>query len=127
MDVLKNLRSTTARKMFSATMPTKVAAHHSIASMNRSIALRGSAAFGFAAASVVIGLRTRRSKAGLVLRDRRLQRVHRLLGIAARLRDLLGPLSLQRRDRLAPGIGLLGAELVRLVAGQAGELRAAGE
>jgi hypothetical protein len=36
MDVLKNLRSSTLMKMFSATIPTKMAASHSIVLMKRS-------------------------------------------------------------------------------------------
>ena len=56
MEVLKNLRSTTARKMLAATMPTKVAAHHSIASMKRSIELRfGSIGVGVAAITFTAG------------------------------------------------------------------------
>jgi hypothetical protein len=38
--VLKNLRSTTAMKMLSATTPTKMAASHSIELIIRSITLR---------------------------------------------------------------------------------------
>ena len=40
MEVLKNLRSTTDTKMLSATMPTKMAASHSIELIMRSMMFR---------------------------------------------------------------------------------------
>src|ERR1019366_10319540 len=99
----------TLMKMFAATIPTKVAAHHSIASMMRSIELRRDAT----------------SEAGLVLRDRRLERFHHRLGVVAGLGGARGPLRFGRRDRLAPRLELLGSELVDHVSGLGGELGAA--
>src|SRR4051812_19794749 len=97
--------------MLSATMPTKVAAHHSMASMMRSIAWRRGPARGLAASFMA----RVRSDARLVLRDRAAQRFHHPLRVDAGLRRAIGPRRLGGRDRLAPGIELLRRELVRLV------------
>src|SRR5258706_11739782 len=103
MEVEKNLRSTTAMKMLAATMPTKVAAHHSIASMKRSIGLRFVSVDGEAAAmGSNRGLLERR----LVLGDVGLERLHHRLGVEADLARGGFPLRLHRGHRLVPRVAL---------------------
>src|SRR5437762_3406625 len=99
-------------KMSAATSPTKTAAVHSIALMTRSPkrpVLRSA-----------IG-----SERRLVLREALVQRIEHLLRIGTRLLRVVGPGVLDRRDRLAPCVELIGREPDHLVARRAGELGAA--
>src|SRR6266852_9557431 len=127
IDTLKNWRSTTETKMSMATMPTKIAASSSIASMNRSMRLRRGGklpprALGSATVSLTQAGLVRR----LVLGQIGLERGQRLVGIDAGALGALGPLRGQRRRRLAPGGELLGGELIDLVSRFFLDLGAAG-
>src|SRR5262245_28972662 len=97
IEVSKNLRNTTARKMLSATIPTNSAASHSIALMKRSPAAP------FAAALSLVGDAISGSQRRVELGEAGLQRVEHGLRVLADLLDAFGPLRLDRRGRLAPG------------------------
>src|SRR5690242_13976720 len=101
IDVLKNLRSSTLTKMFSATTPTKMAASHSMPLMKRSAKFLR-AVFKRTPPGGVPA-RTARparwaSERRLVLAQGLLERVQHLLRIGAGLLHALGPLAFHGRD-----------------------------
>src|SRR5437016_11218045 len=97
--------------MLSATIPTKMAASHSMALMKRS------AWFFFKRSP-------RPSHRRLVLHQRLPERVQHLLRVAAGLLHAFGPLAFDRHDRGTPRLQLFGRELVDLVTGLGRDLRA---
>src|ERR1700709_1808886 len=106
-------------KMFSATMPTNSAASHSMVLIIRSMTLV--ARFVMAAPA---GAFT--SERGVVLLEAGLQTIHHHRWILGALLPAVAPLGVDRRDRLAPGVELLGRQLVDLVPRFGGDLGATG-
>src|SRR6478752_2040085 len=105
-------------KMFNATIPTNMAASHSIVLIILSMTF----SLRFVIASPPYARQSAcRSQRGLVLGQAGLERVHHRLRVLAHLLHALGPLRLAGRRGLAPGVELLGRELVDLVAGLAGD------
>src|SRR5262245_21983059 len=110
--------------MFSATMPTKPAAIHSIVSMNRSIHARfmsAPAADDKAKARRMgpprVGCELRSFRQRVVLLQRGTQFAKHRVRIAAVLLDALAPGLGQRFGGFLPQADLLGRQLVDLVAG----------
>src|SRR6478672_11701967 len=128
------LRSTTARKILAATIPTKPAAIHSIVSMKRSMAMRfmraPTAKFGSSGGGSCRRRRFAdracvsrwRGAVRLLLRQRVVfgevgaQLLHRRVGVDAGLLHAIGPALGQRLRRLLPFRELSVGELVDFVA-----------
>src|SRR4051812_12414719 len=111
-------------KMFSATMPTKPAAIHSMVSMKRSMAARFMSAPDAAIAETAwrhdIPPPCRRCRSLLrqrvIFGERRAKLGHRRVRIGAGFPDIVGPGLDQRLGRLLPLRGLLRRQLVDFVA-----------
>src|SRR5690349_18749376 len=117
IEVLKNLRSSTEMKMSAATIPTKIAASHSMAWMIRSASV--------SRRKVWVRGRVTASQRRLVLHERFAQAVEHLLRVGTGLLRALGPLVGDGRDGLAPRVDLLGRQLGHLVTRGRPDLRAA--
>src|SRR6266850_2648475 len=105
--------------MSTATMPTKIAAISSIASMNWSMCLRCTGPPYSMERRRPTGRHRRRAsfRGGVAFCELGGELLHHRVGVRSRLAHAVGPGVVQRLGRFLPGRDLLGAERIDLVAG----------